>query len=172
VRSDGYDVSSSIVNGMSRTVDVLDVMGLWGDGGGGATGASGRLRMQQMSKNDTLDYEMSGGRSDTSYQRRLHFQSLAAAGVSAEAAMGDVNAPGSKMLSARERLQQEELQLLGIPHTTQQASRHGHPARPRLASTDALVIACITNTFSCAEQATTAPDRDGTDVVAAKQFTG
>lgn len=106
VRSDGYDVSSSIVNGMSRAVDVLDVMGLWGDGGSGATGASGRLRMQQMSKNDTLDDEMSGGRSDASYQRRLHFQSLAAAGIPAEAAMGDGNAPGSKMLSARERLHQ------------------------------------------------------------------
>jgi hypothetical protein len=32
IRSETYDVSSRIVNGMSRTVDVLEVMGLWGDG--------------------------------------------------------------------------------------------------------------------------------------------
>jgi hypothetical protein len=29
--SEGYDVSSRIVNGMSRTVDVLEVIRLWGD---------------------------------------------------------------------------------------------------------------------------------------------
>jgi hypothetical protein len=103
VRSDGYDVSSSIVNGMSRMVDVLDVMGLWG--GGNSSGASSRLRMQQMSsKNEMVaDDEMPGGKSDASYQRRLHFQSLAAAGISTEAATAD---GGAKILSARERLQQ------------------------------------------------------------------
>jgi cleavage stimulation factor subunit 3 len=34
VRQDGYELSSGIVNGMSRTVDVLDIMGLWGSGSG------------------------------------------------------------------------------------------------------------------------------------------
>jgi hypothetical protein len=29
IRSEGYDVSSRIVNGMSRTVDVLEVVRLW-----------------------------------------------------------------------------------------------------------------------------------------------
>jgi hypothetical protein len=32
IRSEGYDVSLRIVDGMSRTLDVLEVMTLWGDG--------------------------------------------------------------------------------------------------------------------------------------------
>ena len=121
IRSDGYDVSSMIVNGMSRTVDVLEVMGLWGNGGtsGSSSGASSmanpglsnRLRMHQLllpktsaSSGEQDDDDMPGGKSDASFQRRQLFQSLLATGVSSETDIGDGGAKG--LLSARERLQQ------------------------------------------------------------------
>jgi hypothetical protein len=104
IRSETYDVSSRIVNGMSRTVDVLEVMGLWGDGDSDA--GRSRRRMQQSSNRDK-EGQISGGKSDASYNKRLHFQSLASAGLSADSALaeGGANA-GSKLLSARERLLQ------------------------------------------------------------------
>jgi hypothetical protein len=101
VRLEGYDVSSYIVNGMSRTVDVLEVMGLWGSGESDA--AQSRRRMKQRDEDD----EISGGKSDASFQKRLQFQSLAASGLSPDSAFPDgVAASGSKLLSARERLHQ------------------------------------------------------------------
>lgn len=93
VRAEGYDVSSSIVSGMSRTVDLLEIMGLWGNDA--AT---------QAPRRDT-DEEISGGKSDASYHKRLQFQSLSATGLSADGAAGET-AGGAKILSARERLQQ------------------------------------------------------------------
>jgi hypothetical protein len=104
IRSESYDVSSRIVNGMSRTVDVLEVMGLWGDGDSDV--GRSRRRMKHTSNRDK-DGEISGGKSDASYQKRLHFQSLAAAGLSADSGLADGGATaGSKLLSARERLLQ------------------------------------------------------------------
>mmetsp|Transcript_607 Transcript_607/g.949 ORF Transcript_607/g.949 Transcript_607/m.949 type:complete len:969 (+) Transcript_607:69-2975(+) len=95
VRAEGYDASSSIVNGMGRMVDVLEVMGLWGND----SGSAGRRRKQQLSQYDEEwgqnDEELSaGGKSDASYQRRLNFQKMLEAKASAE-----------KKNSARERLQ-------------------------------------------------------------------
>mmetsp|Transcript_12323 Transcript_12323/g.18919 ORF Transcript_12323/g.18919 Transcript_12323/m.18919 type:complete len:964 (-) Transcript_12323:38-2929(-) len=92
VRAEGYDMSSSVVNGMSRMVDVLEVMGLWGND-------NGRRRKQQLSQYEEEwgqhDEQLSaGGKSDASYQRRLNFQKMLEAKASAE-----------KKNSARERLQ-------------------------------------------------------------------
>lgn len=92
VRAEGYDMSSSVVNGMSRMVDVLEVMGLWGND-------NGRRRKQYLSQYEEEwcqhDEELSaGGKSDASYQRRLNFQKMLEAKASAE-----------KKNSARERLQ-------------------------------------------------------------------
>jgi len=105
VRSEGYDISSNIVNGMSRSVDVLEIMGLWGNN----DGSSSRSRTSSSSKTEWED-DMAGGKSDSCYQRRLHFQQLTASGLSAESAMlGDGGAPGAggpKFLSAKDRLQQ------------------------------------------------------------------
>ena len=113
-----------IVNGMSRNVEVLEVMGLWGNGtstngntSGGASSAvnNNRLQMQQLlspksTGSELDDDDMPGGKSDASFQRRLMFQNLLAAGVSSDAGMGDggVSAAvsGNKILTARERLQQ------------------------------------------------------------------
>ena len=128
IRSDGYDVSSMIVNGMGRTVEVLEVMGLWGGGAAGGTGTgasstansglSSRLRMHQLlspkasaSTGEQDDDDMPGGKSDASFQRRQLFQNLLAAGVSSDSAMADGGAGGGAgsskaLLSARERLQQ------------------------------------------------------------------
>ena len=103
IRSEGYDVGSKIVNGMSRTVDVLEVMGLWGSGESDV--ARTRRRMKQASSRDK-DEEISGGMSDASYQKRLQFQSLAASGMSADAGLDGGAPAGSKLLSARERLLQ------------------------------------------------------------------
>jgi hypothetical protein len=155
IRSDGYDVSSNIVNGMSRAVDVLEVMGLWGGGGGigSSTSAMGavaaaqrntRLRMQQLlspktSSNDGTgqdDDEMPGGKSDACYQRRLLFQCLLAAGVSSDATMidGGTGVAGSKiLLSARERLQQG-----GAGMGAALAVAGGNPQAPNTAVTMAI----------------------------------
>ena len=101
VRSDGYDVSSMIVNGMSRSVEVLNVMGLWGSG---ASSASVGLLRTPAAKVAGMEEEedIPGGQSDETYQRRLQFAALAASGGSMES-VGDT---GSKFLTARERLQQ------------------------------------------------------------------
>ena len=96
VRSEGYDISSSIVNGLSRLSNVLEVMGLWGD-----VDENSARQAKNTSRDSDWD---AGGQSDGCYQRRLNFQRRAASGLSIEAALdGDV---GTKHLSARERLQQ------------------------------------------------------------------
>jgi hypothetical protein len=96
IRAEGYDVSSSIVNGMSRLTNVLELVGLWGDGDG-VTGRQGKLR------NRESEWD-AGGHSDACYQRRLNFQRRAASGLSIDAALDGEG--GAKHLSARERLQQ------------------------------------------------------------------
>jgi len=97
IRIDGYNTSSLIVNGMSRAVDVLDIMGLWGDGTGG----------KQYTNQSNVDDELiPGGKSDRSYQSRLKFAEKLAAGVSMTVNVGGIE-PGSKLLSTRERLQQQ-----------------------------------------------------------------
>ena len=93
IRQDGYDMSSMIVNGLSRTVDVLDIMGLWGDGS----------NSKRFSKDEDEDDEcLPGGPSDASYQLRLRYARLAASGGNVEGEQS------SKLLSARERLQQQQ----------------------------------------------------------------
>ena len=98
MRSEGYDVSSNIVNGMSRAVDVLAVMGLWGNGDAEAS----RRRRTRSSKADVVD-NLAGGKSDACYQRRRRFQTLTSAGLSADTTLH--SEAGSKLLSARERMQ-------------------------------------------------------------------
>eukprot|EP00980_Cylindrotheca_fusiformis_P020233 scaffold7316_cov123-Cylindrotheca_fusiformis.AAC.8 len=98
VRDNGYEMSSMIVNGMGRAVEVLDVMGLWGSGVPNTTD----LRTAA-SKTTAAEDEgtIPGGKSDEDYQRRLQFAALASSGGSVDA----VGETSSKLLSAR-RLQQ------------------------------------------------------------------
>jgi hypothetical protein len=106
IRTDGYNTSSLIVNGLSRTVNVLDIMGLWGDGAGGKQ----YLNRSNTAADDGVDDELiPGGKSDRSYQNRLQFAERLAAGVGMmlPGGMGGPEVPGSKLLSARERLQQQ-----------------------------------------------------------------
>jgi hypothetical protein len=104
VRQDGYDISSSIINGMSRKVDALDIMGLWGNG----TGSSSRFTVTNAKASDEEDV-IPGGQSDAAYQKRLQFAQMAASGGSGVDTHhnhpGDNNTGSSKLLSARERLQ-------------------------------------------------------------------
>jgi hypothetical protein len=103
IRQDGYDLSSSIVNGMSRTVDALDIMGLWGNG---VSSTSSRYAINDdFGDNNDDESSMPGGKSDIHYQKRLHYARLVAAGGSSDGP-GGADATGSKLLSARERLQQ------------------------------------------------------------------
>lgn len=98
IRADGYDPSSRIVSGLGRTVDVLDIMGMWGDG----TAGGQYTRRMDTEEGDEIS---PGGKSDRSYQKRLQFARKLAAGVSIDAMGGMESA--SKLLSARERLQQQ-----------------------------------------------------------------
>jgi hypothetical protein len=100
IRSEGYDISSNIINGMSRTVDLLDVTGLWRSG----EGAAAHKRSAKPSMNE-LEDSLAGGKSDACYQRRLDFQNSIATGVSASSGIPS-DAAGSKLLSVRERFQQ------------------------------------------------------------------
>ena len=90
IRSEGYDTSSRIVNGLSRTVDVLGVMGVWGSA---ATSVDKRG-----------DDDLSGSLSDKGFQKRLDYRKMKLSGSSGEGLLGD--SAGNKGLSARERLQQ------------------------------------------------------------------
>jgi len=110
VRSEGYDVSSNIVAGMSRAVDVLEILGLWGSGESEV--ASIRGRMKQALNRDRDD--VSGGNSDISYQKRLRFEMKHAAGLTTDSA-GTEAGTGSKILSARERLQQSGASAAAAP---------------------------------------------------------
>lgn len=103
VRQDGYDLNSTIVNGMSRSVDVLDVMGLWGSGSGRSNPLGHTISASQAVEEE--EEIIPGGKSDVAYQKRQHFAKLLASGGST--AVEDVGGadPGSRLLSARERLQ-------------------------------------------------------------------
>jgi len=101
IRTDGYNTSSRIVNGLGRTVHVLDIMGLWGDG------TSGKHFNQSSDSGD--DELIPGGKSDRSYQDRLQFAERLTAGIGmVPGTLGGPEVPGSKLLSARERLQQQQ----------------------------------------------------------------
>lgn len=103
VRQDGYDVNSTIVNGMSRAVDVLDIMGLWGSGSGRSNPLGNTVSATQAVEDE--EEIIPGGKSDAAYQKRQHFAKLLGSGGSTsveEVVGGD---PGSRLLSARERLQ-------------------------------------------------------------------
>jgi hypothetical protein len=112
VRQDGYDMSSMIVNGMSRTVDTLDVMGLWGNGI--ASSSNARLFSKAITAEEDNDTTtLPGGKSDAAFQRRLQFARLAAMGGGTVDAV-DQSAMGlssNKLLSARERLAQQTVNM-------------------------------------------------------------
>ena len=99
VRQDGYNMSSIIVNGLSRTVDCLDIMGLWGNN-------SNSSRFVVKEEDDDDENSMPGGKSDASFQRRLRFSQLVQSGGMMNVDGMDTGG-GSKLLSARERLQQQ-----------------------------------------------------------------
>jgi Suppressor of forked protein (Suf) len=105
IRTEGYDVSSRIVNGLNRTVDFLGVMGLWGDGD--FDSAKSRVRAKYAATAKENEEIISGGRSDATYQKRLNYQILMHSGLPSETAILDgTGTAGTKTLSARERLQQ------------------------------------------------------------------
>lgn len=97
IRTEGYDVSSTIVSGMNRMVNVLGVIGLWTSAGSVAAKAKTNLSKDELE---------AGGKSDASFQRRLLFQKLTATGQSPGAALAGDTGSTSRILSARERLQQ------------------------------------------------------------------
>lgn len=106
IRSEGYDVSSRIVNGLSRTVDFMGVMGFWGDAD--VNSAKSRIRAKHnVDPSKDSDEFISGGQSDATYQKRLNYQYLAHSGLAQESNLGEgaVGLAASKALSARERLQ-------------------------------------------------------------------
>jgi hypothetical protein len=93
IRSEGYDTSSLIINGLTRIVDVLGVMGVWGS----SASSLGKRGVTTSSKDDDL----SGSRSDKAFQKRTDYHRLKERGASGDAGFGQ-----DKGLSARERLQQ------------------------------------------------------------------
>lgn len=102
VRQDGYDLSSIVVNGMSRSVDVLDIMGLWGSGSGKSNPLGNTISVTHAVEEE--EEVIPGGKSDAAYQKRQHFAKLLASGAST--AMDETGGDtGSRLLSARERLQ-------------------------------------------------------------------
>jgi len=121
IRTDGYNTSSRIVNGLGRTVNVLDIMGLWGDGAGS--------KFDKSNSADSGDDELiPGGKSDRSYQDRLQFAERLAAGVGMmPGVMGGSEVPGSKLLSARERLQQQQGAGPGFQNTAIQLAIQQNP---------------------------------------------
>ena len=96
IRAEGYDVSSQIVSGLSRMMDAMGVVGLWG------SDALPPLRPTSFATLEKSELE-AGGKSDASYQRRLHFQKVTAAGQSVDTALHGGSTRGT---SARDRLQQ------------------------------------------------------------------
>ena len=97
VRTEGYDLGSSIVNGMTRAVDLLEIMGIWGDGESEI--ARARRRLAASTESDKA-IDISGGRSDANYQRRLQYQLQTATGASAEDA---TNGATNRSSSTRDR---------------------------------------------------------------------
>jgi hypothetical protein len=113
IRTDGYDTSSLIVNGLGRTVNVLDIMGLWGDGAGGKQFSS-----KSNAADDGDEELIPGGKSDRSYQNRFQYAERLAAGADTiPGGIGGLEVPGSKLLSARERLQQQGAGGAGFQNT-------------------------------------------------------
>lgn len=104
VRQDGYELNSSIVNGMSRTVDLLDILGLWGSGSGNSNPLSKTISVTQAVEDE--EEIIPGGKSDMSYQKRQQYAKMLTMGTSASAGFSGVAADsGTRLLSARERLQ-------------------------------------------------------------------
>jgi hypothetical protein len=95
IRAEDYDTSSRIVNGLSRAVDVLGVMGVWGN-------ATSNERRGKKSRSSEAD--LSGSRSDKSFQKRLDYHEMKVSGSSADTSGADL--AGSRGMSARERLHQ------------------------------------------------------------------
>jgi len=100
VRAEGYDLSSNIVSGLGRTVDVLQVMGLWGSGKFKSTI---RKKTHEATDAATDSEDMPGGESDSSYQLRLEFANMIASGDDDGEGLGG----GSRSLTARQRMQQQ-----------------------------------------------------------------
>jgi Suppressor of forked protein (Suf) len=107
VRQDGYELSSSIVNGMSRTVDVLDIMGLWGSGNGNSCPLGSTIVATQAVEDE--EEIIPGGKSDMLYQKRQQYAKILATGSSMGGGDQGGADGGSRLVSARERLHASSL---------------------------------------------------------------
>ena len=107
VRQDGYEFSSAIVNGMSRTVDVLDIMGLWGSGNGNSSPLGGTILATQAVEDE--EEIIPGGKSDMLYQKRQQYAKILATGSSIGGLDHGGADGGSRLVSARERLHASSL---------------------------------------------------------------
>jgi hypothetical protein len=121
IRTDGYDVSSRIANGLSRMVDFLDANGILGSEGFD----SSVINASTISPGIIWKDDKASGKSDSSYRRRLRFQKDVATvsgftessyqfgigGVSRSSyAVGVPGSTAGKYLSAKERLAQSASQ--------------------------------------------------------------
>lgn len=111
IRSEGYDVSSRIVNGLDRIVDMLEISGILGQESTTAISSLGSVW-----KDDGA-----GGLSDASFRRRKRLQTkrsvireLSASGSdllrNTALSAGITGATSGKLLSAKERLAQNAFQ--------------------------------------------------------------
>lgn len=109
IRSEGYDSSSRIVNGLGRLVDTLEVSGIIGqDSIATAISAFASIKSRSIWKDDG-----SGGLSDASYRRRKNYQTemssienVSFAGPAMGVSMGNTSSSTGRLLSAKERLAQ------------------------------------------------------------------
>ena len=151
VRSDGYEVSSRIVNGMSREVDLLGIMGLWGTG-------EYESHIPKI-KEDAAEF--SGGRSDIGFQKRLQFQQMTQAGLSLDAAATEGG--GSRIPSAQRALGGSRWS------SRRNGDYAGDSAESRLASSSSATSASVPLASAHCCQATTPSHRNGTHQVKAER---
>jgi len=132
-RTDGYDASSRIANGLGRLVDGLEVCGLIGGGLGspggnaslGAAVAIGSLPSDTTTAGASkiADNDLAGGVADAGLRRRISYvnrreamgalASIAGGAIIGASGVGVVSAPGGAAGRARERLLQQQQAAVG-----------------------------------------------------------
>jgi len=108
IRVEGYDVSSRIVNGMSRLVDIMEVMGVWGH-------SSKTILPPMPATMSVWEDELAGSTSDACYQGLLRYKrdlSMGSRKSVIGAGQGTVAGADQKIMSARERYQQQHQQMV------------------------------------------------------------
>uniref|UniRef100_A0A7S2EH36 Suppressor of forked domain-containing protein n=1 Tax=Ditylum brightwellii TaxID=49249 RepID=A0A7S2EH36_9STRA len=97
VRSDGYDIASRIINGLSRLVDTLEVTGALGNCGaciGRADAATAAISAVYTGFWNLWADDFAGGPSDASYQRRLRFAQDSRARAASLSVLGTAHGGG------------------------------------------------------------------------------